>query len=77
MSRTYHHATYLKACVSGLTGDAASAVRWLDATVKNGMPIYPAFSRDKCFDKVRSAPQFVQFMTQLKPVWERYERQMR
>jgi len=36
-----------------------------------------AFSRDKCFDKVRSAPQFVQFMTQLKPVWERYERQMR
>jgi tetratricopeptide (TPR) repeat protein len=77
MSRTYHHLTYLKACVSALTGDDTSAVQWLDATVKNGMPIYPAFWRDKCFDKVRDAPQFTQFMTQLKPVWDQYERQMR
>jgi hypothetical protein len=58
-------------------GDATSAVQWLDETVKNGMPIYPAFFRDHCFDKVRKAPEFVQFMAQLKPVWEQYERQMR
>ena len=51
MSRVFHHATYLRACVFALTGDATSAVHWLDATVKNGMPIYPAFSRDKCFER--------------------------
>ncbi len=77
MSRTFHHATYLRACVSALTGDAMSAVQWLDATVKNGMPIYPAFARDKCFDKVRGTPEFAAFMAKLKPVWEEYERAMR
>lgn len=77
MNRNLHHAAYLKACISALTGDATTAVRFLDAAVKNGMPNYPAFSPDKCFDKVRSTPQFVQFMAQLKPVWEQYERQMR
>jgi eukaryotic-like serine/threonine-protein kinase len=77
MNRTYHHATYLKACVSALTGDATSTVQWADATVKNGMPIYPAFSRDKCFDKVRGTSEFAAFMAKLKPVWEEYERVMR
>jgi tetratricopeptide (TPR) repeat protein len=77
MNRNFHHAAYTRACVSGLMGDATSAVQWLDATVKNGMPSYPAFSRDKCFDKVRSAPEFAAFMAKLKPVWEEYERAMR
>jgi serine/threonine-protein kinase len=77
MNRVFHHVTYTRACIFSLMGDATSAVQWLDETVKNGMPIYPAFFRDHCFDKVRKAPEFVQFMAQLKPVWEQYERQMR
>jgi serine/threonine protein kinase/tetratricopeptide (TPR) repeat protein len=77
MNRTFHHGAYLKACVSALTDDAMSTVQWLQATVRNGMPIYLAFSRDKCFDKVRGAPEFAAFMAKLKPVWEEYERAMR
>jgi len=77
MSRSVHHGTYMKACIAALTGDSTSAVRFLEATAKNGMPNYPAFSRDKCFDKVRSAPEFTAFMAKLKPVWEGYERAMR
>ena len=84
MSRLYHAALARSpsqraalACVAALIDDATSAVRFLDATAKNGMPDYPAFSRDKCFDKVRGTPQFVQFMAQLKPVWEEYQRRMR
>ena len=77
MNRNFHHIAYLKACVSALTGDATNTVHFLDATVKHGMPNYPAFSRDKCFDKVRGAPDFAAFMARLKPVWEEYERRMR
>jgi hypothetical protein len=77
MTRAVHHGTYMKACIAALTGDSTSAVRYMDKTAKNGMPNYPAFSRDKCFDKVRSAPEFAAFMAKVKPVWEEYERAMR
>ncbi len=76
-SRTYHHATYGRACVNGLAGDADETVRWLDATVTNGMPVYPAFLRDTCFDPIRTSAAFTQFMAKLQPVWAEYERKMR
>jgi TolB-like protein/Tfp pilus assembly protein PilF len=74
--RTYHHATYLRACIDALAGDADAAVRWLDLTVKHGMPVYPAFARDTCFDPIRGSAQFTRFMTGLKPVWDEYARRM-
>jgi TolB-like protein/tRNA A-37 threonylcarbamoyl transferase component Bud32/Flp pilus assembly protein TadD len=77
MSRTYHHRTYAWACVNGLAGDAAATVRDLEETVRNGMPIYPAFERDRCFDPVRQAPEFVRFMADMKPVWDGYVRAAR
>lgn len=77
MSRTYHHRTYAWACVNGLAGDATATVRDLEETVRNGMPIYPAFERDRCFDPVRQSPEFVRFMANLKPVWDGYVRAMR
>jgi hypothetical protein len=77
MSRTYHHATYTWACVNALAGDAAAAVRDLEETVRNGMPIYPAFERDRCLDPVRQSAEFVRFMANLKPVWDGYVRAMR
>jgi hypothetical protein len=75
-SRTFHHNTYHRACLYAMTGDAETAVRWLDETVKNGMPVYPAFERDTCFDRIRTSASFVTFMTSLKPVWEDYQRRM-
>ena len=76
MLRVMHHGTYLQACVFALGGNADIAVQWLDETVKTGMPIYPAFERDPCFERIRGDQRFVQFMATLKPEWERYERQM-
>jgi tetratricopeptide (TPR) repeat protein len=77
MNRTWHHASYQRACLSGLAGDAAVAVTWLEETVTAGMPIYPAFARDRCFDPIRRDARFEQFMAKLKPVWDDYERRMR
>jgi eukaryotic-like serine/threonine-protein kinase len=77
MDRRFHHAAYLHACISALAGDAATAVKWLEDTVVTGMPIYPAFVRDRCFDPIRRDPRFEQFMAKVKPVWEEYDRKMR
>jgi TolB-like protein len=74
--RTYHHATYTRACIDALAGDAEAAVHWLDETVKHGLPVYPAFARDTCFDPIRGSAQFTRFMTELKPVWDGYARRM-
>ncbi|HTM04393.1 MAG TPA: winged helix-turn-helix domain-containing protein [Vicinamibacterales bacterium] len=74
---TYHHGAYVRACIAALGSDTANAVHWLDETVDTGLPVYPAFARDKCFDPIRQTPQFSTFMDHLKPVWEDYERRMR
>jgi TolB-like protein/Tfp pilus assembly protein PilF len=77
LNRTWHHGAHQRACISGLAGDAAAAVKWLEETVTGGMPIYPAFARDRCFNPIRRDARFEQFMTRLKPVWDDYERKMR
>jgi eukaryotic-like serine/threonine-protein kinase len=77
MDRRFHHAAYQRACISSLAGDAQNALKWLDDTVKAGMPIYPAFARDRCFDPIRRDARFEQFMAKLKPVWDDYDRKMR
>ena len=74
--RTYHHATYARACIDALAGDARAAVHWLEETATHGMPVYPAFARDSCFDPIRGSAPFIRFMTELKPVWDEYARRM-
>jgi serine/threonine protein kinase/tetratricopeptide (TPR) repeat protein len=76
LSRTFHHATYQRACIYALGNDAKTSVEWLERTVETGMPNYPAFARDKCFDSIRSSVPFTQFMARLKPVWDGYDRRM-
>jgi tetratricopeptide (TPR) repeat protein len=74
--QTYHHATYLRACVSALGGDADAAAHWLQETVDTGLRVYPAFARDRCFDRIRSTPSFTRFMATFKPIWEEYRRRL-
>ena len=74
--RTYHHATYVRACIDALAGDAEGSVRWLNETATHGLPVYPAFARDSCFDRIRGSALFVRFMNELKPVWDEYARKM-
>jgi hypothetical protein len=52
-------------------------VRWLRKTVGAGMPNYPMFTRDANLARVRSSPEFVQFMAELKPRYEAMEREFR
>ena len=68
--RTYHHGTYTRACIDALGGDAEASVHWLEETATHGMPIYPAFARDSCFDPIRGSARFIRFMNELKPVWD-------
>jgi non-specific serine/threonine protein kinase len=77
LSRTFHHGAYSRACIYALGGDAETSADWLKRTVKAGMPNYPAFARDTCFDRIRSSGAFTRFMWELKPVWDDYERKMR
>jgi hypothetical protein len=77
INRGFHHIAYSRACVYALGAKAERAVEWLHATVGAGMPNYPVFSRDPCFDPIRRSPAFVQFMAELAPVWNGYEARMR
>ena len=73
----YHHGAYVRACIAALGRDTASAVHWLEETVETGLPVYPAFMRDACFDPIRHTPEFSTFLAGSKAVWEDYERRMR
>jgi uncharacterized protein YozE (UPF0346 family) len=39
--------------------------------------VYPAFVRDRCFDRIRQSAQFTRFLADFKPIWEEYERRLR
>jgi hypothetical protein len=77
MNRTIHHTAYFQACLWARGANADVAVEWMKETVITGMPVYPAFERDRCFESIRRSPQYIQFMASLKPVWDGYERAMR
>ena len=76
-NRNYHHGSYLRACVYALGGNAEKSVTLMRETVQHGMPNYPAFSRDSCFVPIRHTPVFTKFLSELKPLWEGYERALR
>ena len=44
-----------RACIYALGGDATTSVEWMERTVETGMPNYPTFARDRCFDLIRSS----------------------
>jgi tetratricopeptide (TPR) repeat protein len=70
-----HHSTYDAACIYALAGDSAEAVKWLRETAATGFPNFPLFERDPYLDRIRQAPEFVQFMSNQKAQWEEYRRE--
>src|SRR2546425_2560082 len=68
----YHHATYDIACVFALEGKSDEAVKWLKETAATGFPCYPLFERDAYLNRIRQAPEFIQFMAEMKAQNERY-----
>jgi DNA-binding winged helix-turn-helix (wHTH) protein/TolB-like protein len=75
--RGYHHAAESVAAVYALEGKAPEAVQWLRTTVETGMPNYTLFLRDPNLARIRSSPEFLQFMAGLKPRWDAMEREFR
>jgi tetratricopeptide (TPR) repeat protein len=66
-----HHATYDVACVYALAGKSQEAVKWLKETANTGFPNYPLFERDPFLNRIRQAPEFIQFMSDQKAQWEK------
>ena len=53
----------------------SEAVKWLKETAATGFPNYPLFARDQVLDRIRQAPEVVQFMAEQKAQWEKYRQE--
>jgi hypothetical protein len=73
----YHHTTYDIACVYAINGNVPEAMKWLRETESTGNPAYTLFNRDPFLDKIRRSPEFVKFMEELKPQFEKYKSELR
>jgi eukaryotic-like serine/threonine-protein kinase len=71
----YHHTAYFVACIYAAEANGAEAVKWLREAVASGFLAYPLFERDALLDKIRKAPEFVHFMTELKATVDGYRRE--
>jgi tetratricopeptide (TPR) repeat protein len=71
----YHHTAYFIACIYAAEASSSEAVKWLREAVATGFLVYPLFERDALLDKIRKAPEFVQFMTELKATVDGYRRE--
>jgi TolB-like protein len=71
----YHHTAYFIACIYAAEANSAEAVKWLREAVATGFLVYPLFERDALLDKIRKAPEFVQFLTELKVTVDGYRRE--
>jgi DNA-binding winged helix-turn-helix (wHTH) protein/TolB-like protein len=74
-NRDYHHQTYEIACIYAMVGKSVEAVKWLRETASTGFPSYPLFERDHYLDRIRQAPEFVQFMDEMRSQNERARRE--
>jgi TolB-like protein/DNA-binding winged helix-turn-helix (wHTH) protein/tetratricopeptide (TPR) repeat protein len=75
--RGYHHAAEALACVFALQGKARDAVTWLQTAADTGMPNYTLFQREPHLARIRSSPEFIHFMAELKPRWQNMTREFR
>jgi tetratricopeptide (TPR) repeat protein len=71
----YHHAAYDIACIYALEGKSVEAVKWLREANATGFQCYPLFERDAYLNRIRQAPEFIQFMAEMKAQNERYRRE--
>jgi eukaryotic-like serine/threonine-protein kinase len=74
-NRAYHHHAYEIARVYALAGKRQEAIKWLRETAGTGLPCYPLFERDPYLNRVRQAPEFIQFMSEMKAQLEKYQRE--
>jgi TolB-like protein len=68
----YHHAAYDIACVYALEDKSAEAVKWLREAAVTGFQLYPRYERDAYLNRIRQAPEFIQFLAEMKAQNDRY-----
>ena len=68
----FHHTAYHIACAYALMNKPEQAIRWLEASAKDGFPCYPLFERDTNLDSLRKDARFVAFLAALRQQWEYY-----
>jgi hypothetical protein len=71
----YHHAAYDIACIYALEDKTVEAVKWLREADATGYQTYPLFERSAYLNRIRQAPEFIQFMAEMKAQNERYKRE--
>jgi serine/threonine protein kinase len=71
----YHHAAYDIACIYALEGKSDEAVKWLREANTTGFQCYPLFERDAYLNRIRQAPEFIQFIAEMKAQNEKYRRE--
>jgi serine/threonine protein kinase/Tfp pilus assembly protein PilF len=69
-----HHMMHTVAAAYGVLGKPQPALTWLRKASTNGLPVYPVYRDDPHFDGMRSQPQFLRFMANLKKEWTSYQR---
>jgi eukaryotic-like serine/threonine-protein kinase len=75
--RSYHHNAYEIARVYALAGKSREAIKWLSESAETGLPCYPLFERDPYLNRIRQAPEFIQFMSEMKAQLEKHKREFR
>ncbi len=71
-NRAYHHVTYNIASIYARNGKTGESVKWLRETASKGFPNYSSFARDPYLDRIRHAPEFIEFMAEMKEQHEKY-----
>jgi hypothetical protein len=74
-NNSYHHVTYDIACIYALAGNAIESVKWLRETAATGFPNYSLFGRDHYLDPIRQAPEFIEFMSEMKAEHDRFKKE--
>jgi len=69
----FHHTAYNVASAYAALNKPDETVKWLENASERGFPNYPYFEVDPNLNNVRRHRRFVEFMTKLKPEWERFK----
>jgi hypothetical protein len=69
----YHHAAYDIGAVYALESKSAEAVHWLREAADSGFHLYPRYQRDPLLSRIRQAPEFIQFLAEMKAQNESYQ----
>jgi len=68
----FHHTEYNIASAYALMRRPREALPWLRRAADDGWPCYPSFARDPNLNNMRTDPEFLALLGELRMQWERY-----